>query len=288
VSAPRLRILASVLLLLAAGAAAAGELEDSLRARWEGRWVVLRTAVHSDCLACYASNRLDASGVISDGVRRFEPGELGQVRSLRLRRSTLEVDIDLAAAVRVSAPYSGFVLSRERACGVRLAIEVPREEIRAREADSLNDRLAAVAEVFATADAAHASDSWNGRRVEPLPADHEETVAEYLAWREGWAAEARVRAPRVARAALPDWENDDYLDGFASAIESVRADDWGDCAELTELPLPEEPEEFRHVGASAAGDRTVGWIDGLAFGGALRLLESLEACRPNEGGEGSP
>lgn len=283
---------------------------------WRGQWVVVRTEVFSDCMDCVTVNDLEPGGVRSDGVRRFDPGELGRVRDLEVKRQRLEVTVDLAEPLLVSSPRAGFVLFDERDCGLRLRIPIARSTARAGDAAALDEHLRAVFERWPGLDEARASPSWNGRVRQAAPDGHRSTLEAYRAWRTGWAETVTEAAWRVMSQVVARHAGDLYLEGFAEGVEAVdprptsrpggveisyeeggrwsfvveeavSRPGWGTCEDLADLPLPRAPLAGE-IGSSDSAERHRGRRDGRAFAYALQMIAKLRECERAEPREAEP
>lgn len=202
--------LCCVKLVVFATPAASASLENELRAVWVGRSVVLRAQALSNCDERYTNNRMRGMLPTSGGKHRFDTGELGRVDNLNLQRARIDLLVTLLEPLRVEFRDGPFQLYEQLECRVELEIPVPRETVRKGAADQLDELLRGFLERAPEHAPEHAtaqeSPLWNRRRVEPLPDDHEERLAEYHAWKEeqhylalrGRLAEALDRAEDIA------------------------------------------------------------------------------------------
>lgn len=273
----RTALAAAALFLATTTIAAAGELEDALRAGWVDSWVTIKTEFRADCLDCYTKNRVSGSGVSSKGVRRFAAGELGRVVELDAHRRRVDLAIELAEPLRVNAPYGPFVLLAERPC--RIEIEIERQEMEEKSVAVVERRLGEILERFPTLAEARASSSWNGRTTAPLPPDYEARLRAVLEWQASWEERTQPRVLEVARATMPRQTDHDYLEGFAKGLEYADDLERGGCAELPQLPLPSAPPYAGALRGTEAETRSQGRSDGFAFATALRMLGAMARCR---------
>lgn len=259
-------------LLLVALPSGAGELEEAVRAEWQGAWVILETPVGSDCLPCATPNRVVAGALEGVGGHRFAAGEAGQVVAVDVKRKGVELLVKLAPLL-ARVPAGPFALYEERPCGVKLLVELRRAELDTAGPGALAVALERVAHRVPSETAAHAEASWNGRTAGSPPPDYAATLARYEEWLQGWVLEARAAAVETLDAVLPRDTEASYYQAFFDGAESVRAVDWGRCAELPDLELP-----------SAAGPKS-GWGDGRAYAYALSLLHHIDECNKNDSPE---
>lgn len=279
-------------LLAAVGAAtpaAASELEDLLRSAWVGRWVVLETGAFSDCRGAYTNNRMRGREPVSRGDHRFASGELARVDNLHLQRQRIDLLVELAEPLRVSFRDGPFELYEQLECRVELQIPVPRRMVRQRQREGLEGALDDLLERHERVEAARRSALYNGRRVEPLPAGYEETLAAYHAWKEAQLVlalrarleEALDRAAAIAARApstLP------YAQGLVLGVREASSDhrlSGTGCAELVGLEL--SPDR-RAAPAELADDDAEEWEDGYREGQLLafeiELARQIERCLP--------
>ena len=170
-------------LLLGAGPVLAGSLEDALRGRWNGAWVTLKVGVRSDCGAAYTDNPVVGRRTAGTGAHPLDSGELGRVHKVDLKRSRVDLLVDLQEPYLASRTEGPFVLYEQTLCRVELIIEVPRELVRGKNLDGLDAKRREVAEPFDSMAEARGSEAWNGRRVESPPEGYEETLAGYEEWK---------------------------------------------------------------------------------------------------------
>src|SRR5574341_1026729 len=91
------RMMAAAFLALPAvlAPALAGGLADSLESRWRGAWVLTSVDTYSDCAGTHTNNRVNGALVQSKGKLRFLPGELAQVQKIDLKRSRVDLLLNL-------------------------------------------------------------------------------------------------------------------------------------------------------------------------------------------------
>lgn len=274
--------------LAAAPVVAGDRTENELRARWVGRHAVLRTEVLSDCDERYTNNRLRGTLPSSSGHHRFDPGELGRIDNLHLRRGRLDLLVTLLEPLRVELRDGPFQLFELRECRVELRIPAPRSAVRQDDVERLGELLAGTVEGHPDADAALASPLWNARRVEPLPADHEERLAAYHAWKEEQLylalrdrlAEALDRAGDIAARADRGVA---YARGLALGARDFEPG-WLFSSACDELPDARFNARRETPPEELEGREEREWRDGYEDGQRLRfelaLARRLERCLP--------
>lgn len=270
-------------LALAGAAAAADDLEDRLSYRWNGAWVVLTTGVRSDCGPNYTNNRVEGGRLAGNGTVAFGAGELAQVHKVDVRRSRVDLLLDLEERFLLPHRDGPFTLYDDSHCRVELLFDVPRSMVRNDDAEGIEARFAQVLERHDRLEEARESARWNRRRREPFPADYEETLARYQVWKAeqvNGAVQARLdRAIEDAAAVGRSIRSDPaYLDGFAVGAEDAR-DAYIDsgCEWLVDA-------SFYSFKRSPPGgrDRPRAWRDGYEDGQllifSLELARRLPAC----------
>jgi hypothetical protein len=270
-----IRRLAVLILAAAPAVLAAARLgadpESELNARWRGGWVIVKPAIASNCDGFYNDNDVAGDRADSRARRRFQPGELARVERVELKRSRVDVYLDLAEGVLEPRQEGPFTLYDARTCKVQLRVPV-------RAAGEAGDRLAALLERHGAAREAEASKTWNGRRREPFPEDYEQTLAEYRVWKAAQAnAAVQARMDRAiedaARVKERIRDDPEYLSGFAAGVEKVRDHYFGDCGSLV--------NDYFSPGSPSGGrgsDWKRGYEDGQRLAYSLELLDRLRGC----------
>jgi len=285
---PGLRFaLFAALVLAGPGSPRAGALEDGVKSRWLGAWVVLGVESHSLCNGAATDNVVRGDLVHSKGSIRFEPGELGRVERVDVKKSRIALSIEFAEPVLIDYADGPFTLYREAACAVDLEVELPREALRDKDVAAVEHAITGVVERHATRAAAESSTRWNGRRLEPLPEGYERTVAEHARWQaeqHNLAVRAGIALATEQSAAIAERIRSDppYLDGFARGIQDVRKiSAWG-CPAMMAVaygrpaPWPRASDETAAQAATADGYR-----DGRDLLLGLAVLRGLPACLVN-------
>jgi hypothetical protein len=263
-------------------AAQGGQFQKEIKGRWLGAWVVLRTESTSDCGGRYTNNRVSGELVRGQGAHRFQPGELGKVDKIDLKKARLDVLLTLSE--KLLSPYreGPFTLYAERTCKVELEVTLPREVVKSRNMDAVEQALTLVLERHATLDRARQSDTWNEREMEPYPEDYQRTLAELEVWRaeqrnaqvEGQRSKAMQEIFRLTERIDRDAE---YLAGFADGVEYARSQPLDECDEL----ISHEIDQYRKrqagkTGQGAAQER--GYEDGQLLVHGLTMIRELPGC----------
>ncbi len=266
--------------------AAASAAEDELRGYWIGRWVVLRTGALSNCDERYTDNRMRGPVPDSRGRHRFEPGELGRIDNLTLQRSRIDLLVTLAEPLRVELRDGPFQLFEQLECRVELELPAQRAAVRQGAVQQLDALIRNTLERYEDRASAAASPSWNRRQVEPLPADHEERLAAYFAWKQEqlYLALRERLAAALDRAADIAHRVDDsvaYARGLARGAREGDRDRFldADCAELPSVRLSERrgtaPDQLDERGKREWRD---GFEDGQRLLFEITLARRLERC----------
>lgn len=256
--------------------------EDALSARWRGAWVVLGSEVFSDCDASYTNNEVVGRRASSKGALRFAAGELGQVHKLELKRSRVELLVDLDESFLRPFHDGPFDLVDEVRCKVELKLELPREVVKSGDVAALERALSALAERFATREAALRSPSANGRKRGSFPKDYDEKLAAYRRWKTEQTNravgerldQALEDAARVAKEAT---SNPDYGAGFAAGLEAMRWLSYSDCSSWLGSSFyavkKSVPSEHRSNRAFCDG-----FDDGQLLAYSVELAHRLRGC----------
>lgn len=272
-------ILAFTLTLATAGFTS--ELDDRLNQRLRGAWAVLEVEIYSGCAGTYSDNQVSEAGVTGRAQYRFEPGELVKVDKVNAKRQRVDVMLSLAVPLRTSRLDGPFELFDGRECKVQLIVPIAREDIKSGNDAAVLARLDDLITLYPSLDDARESDAWNGREIDPLPADYDQTLARYAVWKAeqtNAAIEEVVRRAIVDAADVADSLSDDaeYLDGFGEGAETMSSFSTTDCSSLLSTSLA-----FHD--SSPPKDKSKRWRDGWHQGQELifnvLLAERLQACR---------
>lgn len=284
-----LALVSALSLAVLAGAAlpvAAEDLEDSLRARWLGAWVVTRVETYSDCDSMYANNDINGTRVSSRAGLGFAAGELAHVDKVNVKSSRVDVYLAVAAPLRTPRQEGPFTLYDERTCKIQLLIDAAGKDIRAGNLEPVDAAIAQAIESFASRAEAQESPAWNRRVLEPLPADYPETLVRYQAWKveQVNAQLAAVREQAIDEAARVAQHVDDdpgYLDGLAKGVEAMRYWSPPSCESIAGASFSgaerREPREHRGDEAQHRSWRR-GYRDGQALAYNLALARAVKGC----------
>jgi hypothetical protein len=279
-------VLAVVMLALPAAASAAS-VEKDIRSRWLGAWVVTRAEMYSNCNGLFTGNRVNGTLVSGRGARRFRGGEVAKVTKVDAGRSRIDVRISLAEPVLLARQEGPFTLFDEAGCLVELEIEVPRDQVKGEDIQSLDRQIGAVLERHSTAEDARASRAWNKRTREPYPEDYERTLRAHAAWKaEQQNAQVQAKFDEAARVSeqVTGRVSDDpeYLRGFADGVQAAREAPVTACPEMMAANLKEVTSgtvTLAGVGTvSAVTPYARGFGDGRRLVVGLALLRGLPAC----------
>jgi hypothetical protein len=275
-AAPRRRGPLPICLALAALAAAApalrADVEDTLRARLRGRFAVLLSPVASECTDHYSDNDVAGNRASGSGPVRLPSGELATIDNVHVGWTGFEVNLSLQVPFRVPVVDGPFSLYEVRRCRVQLDLDVP-GAVR-KDAQRAEAAVGQVLTVFDDESAARASELWNRREPEALPADNEQRWAEYRTWK---AAQVNVEIRRKLDSVLADAQavlrsiNDDpdYLDGFGRGVEARRYESFSSCDSLLSASF--------YVSGSGGKSRR-GWEDGQRLAWDTAVARGLQSC----------
>lgn len=269
--------------------ASASRLEDALRSRWQGAWVVTQAEVRSGCGEAYANNTVSGRLVSGGGEHRLPAGELGQIYKIDVKRQRVDVLIDLVEPLRLAYVDGPFELYRQAECKVELQVEVARPLIKSANAGAVEDLLLALLQRYDSRAEAEDSEVWNLRRVEPFPEGYDRLLADYEVWKADQVfvairarlAQALDEAARIADRARID---EAYGAGFASGLRSSTSLAYGapDCGALVDkVHYPGSvPSPPNYDSSSAKEVWRAGFRDGQALSFHIDLARQLERCLP--------
>lgn len=292
VSRPRWAVAAgiSVTLLLGAllGAAPgrAQNLQSRLNAAYQGAWAVLLIETGSTCDSDYTNNKVLGTRVVSAAPFRLLTGELGRIAKVDVKRSRVDILIDVDEPLLTSRTDGPFELFEQARCRVELEIEVPREWVKKKWQEQIDDLLASILERHEDQASAVRSERWNRREVEPLPEDYEEVFAEYTVWKaarlEDDLLAALDEALRDAQRVIDRADDDPaYGAGFSAGMEreSGKYRSWDDCAELPDESFypgsRNAPADFED---SDEREWEKGYRDGQVVAFNVELARRIGAC----------
>jgi len=265
---------------MAAAISSASELGDRLDRELKGGWGVLELEVYSACGGTYSDNEVGSAGVASKARNRFAAGELVKIDDVKVKRQRVDLLLTLDAPLRVSRMDGPFEFFDQRSCRVQLMVYVPRELVKSANLDALLTEVKKHLTLYASRDDAELSGDWNGREMEQLPDDYEETVQRHAVWK-AEQTNAAVRdgidhALSEAAEAVEDLDDDaDYIAGFAEGAEKMSDLTVTDCDSLLDL-------SFTSYRKNADSGKSRGWKDGWNDGQKLvfhvLLADRLRSC----------
>jgi hypothetical protein len=245
---------------------------DELRSELLGAYGLTRGRWSSECLGEPTGLKVvSGRGAPEPEGRTFAPGELVRVAEVRAGMLTgLDVLLEIVEPALLSWQDGPFTVYDQRRCRVRLDFDVPRE-VR-KDAARARAAILAVVEVFADEGAAKDS-GWNGRTVEPYPAEWEETRPAYERWRVARTNElVRRKTEEVlafAEQTLSYMSSDEeYLAAFGAGAKARTYDSWSDCEAMLAASFY----------VSGSGKNSKGWADGQKVAWATNLAKELQDC----------
>jgi len=265
---------------MVAAFSSASELGDRLDRELKGGWGVLDVEVYSACGGTYSNNEVGAAGVASKARHRFAAGELVKIDNVKVKRQRVDLLLTLDAPLRISRMDGPFELFDRRSCRAQLMIFVSRELVKNANLEGLLTEVKKHITLFSSRDGAEMSDDWNGREMEPLPDDYEETLHRHTVWK-AEQTNAAVRdginhALSEAAEAIEDLDDDaDYLAGFGEGSEKMGEFSVTNCDSLLSV-------SFTSYRKSASSDKSRTWKDGWNDGQKLvfhvLLADRLRSC----------
>jgi len=280
-----MRRIALVLVMLALWprSVAAKELQTGIQSRWLGAWAVVRLDTYSDCSGMYTNNRVNGVLVRSTGASKFDTGELVRVDKVDLKRSRLDVLLSLVEPVLVAYQDGPFTLYREASCRVELEVELPRVEVKDKQAQAIDARLLELLERHPNEAGARASRLYNDRQRESYPEDYARTVHRHAVWRaeqDNALVQARIdiAVEESSHAVQRVKESSAYLAGFGEGVEAARKTRLDSCASMLALDLA-----AIRAGAAAAkpgveAEIRDGFGDGQLVAFGVELVRRLPSC----------
>ena len=219
----------------------AANLQSKLNGEYGGSWAVLLVGTSSDCDTGYTNNKVLGTRVLTAAPYRLPVGELGRIAKVDVKRSRIDVLVDIDEPLLISRTEGPFELFDQAGCRVELEIEVPREWVKKKSLEPIEALLASLFESHDDQEAATRSEQWNRREVEPLPEGYDEVYEEYTVWKAARLKEdllARLdKALRDAQRVIDRADDDPaYGAGFSAGMEreSGRYRSWDDCSELAD------------------------------------------------------
>lgn len=265
---------------MAASVASTSDLGDRLDRELKGGWGLLEVEVYSACGGTYSDNEVGAAGVASKAPHRFAAGELVKIDNVKVKRQRVDLMLTLAEPLQVSRMDGPFELFDQRSCRVQLMVYVPRELVKNTDVEGLVSQVKNYVTLYQTRDAGEMSEDWNGREMEPLPDDYEETLQLHAVWM-AEQTNAAVRdgidhALTEAADAVEQFDDDtDYLRGFGEGAEKMGAFSVTSCGSLLTA-------SFTSYRKKAPADRSRSWKEGWEDGQMLvfhvLLADRLRSC----------
>ncbi len=263
-----------------AAVSSASELGDRLDRELKGGWGVLELEVYSACGGTYSDNEVGTAGVASKARNRFAAGELVKIDNVKVKRQRVDLLLTLDAPLRVSRKDGPFELFDQSSCKVQLMVFVPREMVKNSDLEGLLAEVKQHITLFSSHNEAEMSDFWNGREMEPLPDDYEDTLHRHAVWK-AEQTNAAVRegidhALSEAADAIDDLDDGaEYLAGFGEGSEKMGEFSVTNCDSLLSL-------SFSSYRKSASSEESRNWKDGWNDGQKLvfhvLLADRLRSC----------
>ncbi|PIE01127.1 MAG: hypothetical protein CSA81_12805 [Acidobacteria bacterium] len=258
----------------------AGRLQTELNHRLKGGWVVLSTEVSSSCDSGFTNNTVNQNRVLGKASYSLSAGELGQIYSIDLKRSRVDVHIKLETPLRISWVEGPFQLYEHRSCGIELQVELPRKWVKSRKIEEIIGAIYQVVEPFPTREAAMSSSSYNGRETEPFPEGYQQTLAEYEVWKIEQMNikihQERQQSLELVNSILARVsDSPDYSRGFVAGIKDIQRELSWDCDDLIDAAFhPDRPPSA----ARASSEYTNGYKDGQEVAYHTARAERLFRC----------
>ncbi len=254
--------------------ASSSKLQDALRARWSGAWVITTVDIYSDCDQKYTDNAVNGRLVSGKGAARFAAGELARVGRIDLERSRIDVFLDIEEPLLRPFQDGPFSLYRVMRCQVELRVNIPRERVKDGDLSAAEEYLAEVFERYPTSVGARASATWNSRLRQPLPEDYEETLKKYRRWKfSSRIDDAIAQAGKALASVSRDPSSSQGLTAGITAMRQILAGK--SCEELVRSSLKDYLRD-----PSSAADRAFyqGALLGQHLTYHLELARVLRGC----------
>ncbi len=275
----KIPIIAAALIAVAA-VATASDLGDRLDRELKGAWGVLEVEVYSACGSTYSDNEVGGAGVASKAPHRFEAGEIVKIDKVKVKRQRVDLLLTLAAGFRISHTDGPFELFDEHECRAQMIFSVPRQLVKEANATAILDHIGPSITLFPNLAEAEDSDAWNGREIEPLPADYDETLRRHAVWK---AEQTNAAVREATDQALDDAadavegirDDEDYLAGFAAGAEEMSSFSTTDCSSLLTTSLSYHDKSAPKEESSRWKN---GWEDGQKLVFNTLLADRLRSC----------
>lgn len=268
-----MRRLVLAVILVFTGRLMAGQLEDQLRAYWQGAWVVLTTDVYSNCNGFFSNNDILQGRATSKANHAFRSGEMGKIHKIDVKRSRVSVYVLIAEPIMNQRQDGPFTLFNEAECKGELRFKLGRQAIKQGDFNTINAELEKAMLRFENEAEAEASSAYNGREREPFPEDYEETLAAY----EAWQIERRNLAMQAkADEALEEMDRilgrlntgSEYANGFVDGIQAMKRKHFGTCDQLVSA-------QFYQYDTKPSGRITETYKDGYEDGQHLAFFQEI-------------
>ena len=266
--------------LMVAAVSFASELGDRLDRELKGSWGVLEVEVYSACGGTYSDNELGTAGVASKAQNRFAAGELVKIDNVKVKRQRVDLLLTLDAPLRVSRMDGPFELFDQHSCRVQLMVFVAREQVKTSDLEGLLTEVKKHITLYSSREEAEISDNWNGREMEPLPDDYEDTLHRNAIWK-AEQTNAAVRggidhALSAAAEVIEDLDDDaDYLAGFGEGAEKMGEFTVTSCDSLLSVSFTSYRESAPSENSRSWKD---GWIDGQKLVFHVLVANRLRSC----------
>jgi len=276
------KVLVAITLCALCASLWAGKVQDELNRRLQGAWVILDAPVSSTCDGGYTNNKVNGDRILSGDGFLFREGELAQITKVDLKRSRVDVLLQIITPYRISWQDGPFQLYDHRTCQVELLVDLPRDMVRQKQTGSIEAAILQVMKAFSSREDALSSDDYNGRETEPLPANYQQTLADYEEWkREEFnrlLAEEIHKCREQYTMILKDVrESPEYGAGFTRGIrEMLRALPF-DCDQLARAT---EFSYKKTISSSenATRDYREGYEDGQLLAFYMTRADRLDGC----------
>jgi len=222
---------------LISGFATAGQLEDQLRAHWQGAWVVVVGDVYSNCNGFFSNNDVQQGRSTSKANHAFRAGELGKIHKIDVKRSRISVFILIEEPILNQRQDGPFTLFNEVSCKAELRFKLGRATIKNADFAAINAVLEKAMHRFQSKSEASRASVYNGRERRPFPEDYEATLAAHSEWQveqrnlaiERKIVEAQEEVDRILDRLDSDRE---YATGFVEGIRAMKKKYFGNCEQL--------------------------------------------------------
>jgi hypothetical protein len=267
---------------LAAGAAAALDLQGDLQRRWQGAWVILDAVSHSSCDSLYTNNQVVSgaagSELVSRGTFELPAGELARVAKIDLKRRRVDLLLDLWEPLLVEYSDGPFELARQVTCRVELLLPLERETVKGGRVEPIESALSPLVLRFTDEQSARASEAWNARAVEPLPEGYEQTWAEYERWKYSEAIAAAGTEIENLTGRGRYRSEPEYALGYTAGLRHHHTLP-DDCLALAEASAPYHTgSPPSHLDKGQKRDWKDGYLDGSRVAYHTAALTRLSAC----------